>query len=86
MAWFLGLRYISGKNENNFMDKSEKIKKMFPLIVEYLDSILYKPLSGGKGKKIYIYFKCIFSSNQIVHKISFSLCFWAPDPLMDKLY
>ena len=36
------------------MDKSEKIKKMFPLIVEYLDSILYKPLSGGKGKK-YIY-------------------------------
>ena len=28
----------------------------------------------------------IFSSNQIVHKISFSLCFWAPDPLIDKFY
>ena len=23
-----------------------------------------------------------FLSNQIVHKISFSLCYWAPDPLM----
>ena len=57
MAWFLGLRYMSGRNENHFMDKSEKIKKMFPLIVEYLDSILYKPLSGGKGKKnLYILF------------------------------
>ena len=30
--------------------------------------------------------KCIFSSNQIIHKISFSLCFWAPDPLIDKFY
>ena len=32
----------------------------------------------------YIYIKHIFSSNQLVHKISFSLCFWAPDPLMSK--
>ena len=30
--------------------------------------------------------KRIFSSNQIVHKISFSLCFWAPDPLINKFY
>ena len=30
----------------------------------------------------------IFSWNQIVHKISFSLCFWASDPLMNftKIY
>ena len=26
------------------------------------------------------------SSNQIVHKILFSLCFWAPDPLIDRFY
>ena len=26
----------------------------------------------------------IFSSNQIVLKISFSLCFWAPDLLFDR--
>ena len=37
----------------------------------------------------YINFKCIyityiFSSNQIVLKISFSLCFWAPDFLFDR--
>ena len=25
-----------------------------------------------------------FSSNQIVHKILFSLCFWAPDSLIDN--
>ena len=35
---------------------------------------------------IYVCVKCIFSSNQIVQKISFSLCFWAPDPLIDKFY
>ena len=28
----------------------------------------------------------IFSSNKIVLKISFSQCFWAPDPLIDKFY
>ena len=32
------------------------------------------------GFKIYLYIKCIFSSNQIIHKISFRLCLWAPDP------
>ena len=32
------------------------------------------------------YSRHIFSSNQIVHKILFSLCFWAPDPLIDKFY
>ena len=26
----------------------------------------------------------IFSSNQIVHKISFSICFWASDPLFNR--
>ena len=26
------------------------------------------------------------SSNQIIHKISFSLYFWAPDPLLDRFY
>ena len=35
---------------------------------------------------IWIVLKCIFSSNQIVHKISFSLCFWASDPLIDVFY
>ena len=29
-------------------------------------------------------FRYIFSSNQIVLKISFSLCFWAPDLLFDR--
>ena len=28
--------------------------------------------------------RIFFLSNQIVHKISFSLCFWAPDPLIDR--
>ena len=28
----------------------------------------------------------IFSWNQIVHKISFSLCFWASDPLIERFY
>ena len=32
------------------------------------------------------YIKCIFSSNQIVHKISFSHCFWAPDSLINNFY
>ena len=32
----------------------------------------------------YMYLKCIFSSNKIVLKISFSLCFWAPDLLFDR--
>ena len=31
-----------------------------------------------------IYIKCIFSSNQIIHKISFSLCFSASNSLIDK--
>ena len=31
-----------------------------------------------------MYSKCIFSSNQIVHKISFSLCCWASDNLINK--
>ena len=42
-----------------------------------------------KGKKFNLvttYIKCIFSSNQIVQKIWFSLCFWASDLLIDKLY
>ena len=33
---------------------------------------------------VYEYIKRIFSSNQIIHKISFSLCFWASDHLIDK--
>ena len=32
------------------------------------------------------YIKCTFSSNKIVQKISFSLCFWAPDLLFDRFY
>ena len=32
-----------------------------------------------------MYFRCIFSSNQIVHKILFSLYFLAPDLLFDIL-
>ena len=32
------------------------------------------------------YIKCIFSSNQIVYVISFILCFWASDPLINKFY
>ena len=30
------------------------------------------------------YIKCTFLSNKIVQKISFSLCFWASDHLIDK--
>ena len=26
------------------------------------------------------------SSNQIIHKISFSLCIWASNPLIDRFY
>ena len=29
-------------------------------------------------------FRCIFPSNQIVHKISFNLCIWASDPLIRR--
>ena len=32
----------------------------------------------------YTYIKCTFLSNKIVQKISFSLCFWASDHLIDK--
>ena len=46
---------------------------MFLLIVEYLDSILYKPLSGGKGKKIYKHFflqlECIYLVLIFIHMI-----------------
>ena len=32
----------------------------------------------------YMFIKCTFLSNKIVQKISFSLCFWASDHLIDK--
>ena len=47
---------------------------------------IYKELNHGCSDAVHIHTKRIFSSNQIIHKISFSLCFWAPDPLMSKFY
>ena len=47
---------------------------------------------SGESKKrplstivvLLVYIRYIFSSNQIVLKISFSLCFWEPDLLFDR--
>ena len=48
-------------------------------------TIIYKlHYVGGNLLLHTIYSRRIFLSNQIVHKILFSLCFWAQDPLMDK--
>ena len=33
-----------------------------------------------------IYVRRIFLSNQIIHKVLFNLCFWAPDTLINKIY
>ena len=51
----------------------------------YQQTIIYYVVKSNLCSEIYppTYLKCIFSSNQIVPKISFSLCFWAPDPLID---
>ena len=47
-------------------------------------------LSGPKfkiqGTSLNYLVKHIFLSEKIVHKISFSLCFRAPDPIIDKFH
>ena len=53
--------------------------------VQFMKTIFEQNVMKMKSKIMYILqVKCIFSSNQIIHKISFSLCFWASDPLINR--
>ena len=75
--------------DNAFKNEMQKKKKNMSKVNFYILGPLHVKSQQEKitkGEKITQQenTRYIFSSNQIVLKISFSLCFWAPDLLFDR--
>ena len=68
-------------NENAFIFDKKRIINM-NIMIELTTANFFSKQKVGKFGTMYI--KCTFLSNEIVQKISFSLCFWASDHLIDK--
>ena len=67
------------------------VQKSGEMVVRTLDPRQFIRLASETAPKINIdtnvsFFRYTFSSNPNIHKSSCGLCFWAPDPLIDRFY
>ena len=76
-----------GSFTSTYIDlQRRKITKYIPRYTQLIFPLWIFLLSTYSLKNSSMQYKCNFSSNKIVQKISFSLCFWASDPLINKFY